>query len=68
MYEEQVKEAERLNEPFKGIKERAFISNWITIPDSVILDYMHLSCIGAFKQIFNNLFDSTNHKKGFYIG
>lgn len=51
-----------------GIKGTTYISNWLNIPEFVMLDYMHLSIIGLFKRILNDLFDSANYQQEFYLG
>ncbi|RNA35397.1 hypothetical protein BpHYR1_023064 [Brachionus plicatilis] len=42
----QAETAEKSSVCFKGIKGFTYISNWISIPNDVIYDYMHLCLIG----------------------
>ncbi|RNA21088.1 hypothetical protein BpHYR1_019043, partial [Brachionus plicatilis] len=51
-----------------GIKGKIAISKKLHLPNSIPIDYMHLVCLGIFKSILNNWFDSSNHKEDFYIG
>ncbi|CAF0885152.1 unnamed protein product [Brachionus calyciflorus] len=67
-YKIQVNEASKLNDTFEGIKGPSFLSNWIKIPDNLILDYMHLSLMGTFKKIFNGFFESSSWQKNYYLG
>ena len=68
IYTKQVSICLKNKAPYEGVKDQAFLSNWLDIPECVIIDYMHLSLIGAFKQMFNNFFNSTNHKEPYYLG
>jgi hypothetical protein len=52
----------------KGIKGFTYLSNWITIPDSVVIDYMHLCLLGSLRDMINAFFVSSNHNCDFYIG
>jgi hypothetical protein len=51
-----------------GIKGETHLYNWIKIPNSICIDYMHLCLIGTFKKIVNDLFDSKNRKYLCYTG
>ncbi len=53
---------------YKGIKGFSYLSNWINIPEDILLDYMHLCLIGTFKTIICNLFDSSNKNQPYYLG
>ena len=68
IYEAQVKECLAKSKPFEGIKDEAFLSLWLTIPENVHREYMHASLIGSFKRMFCYPLLSTNHTKDFYIG
>ena len=52
----------------KGIKGFTYLSNWITIPDSVVIDYMHLCLLSSLRDMINAFFVSSNHNCDFYIG
>ena len=67
-YEECVQEAIESRTTIKGVKGFAYISNWISIPNNILLDYMHLCLQGTFNSMFNNFFDSQFHLKEFYLG
>lgn len=68
IYDEQVAEAVRTGLTYFGIKDFSYLSNWITIPDNVLIDYMHLSIEGVFKVTFFNFFNSKNHDQPYYLG
>ena len=68
IYEAQVKECLELKESFEGIKDEAFLSLWLNIPENIHREYMHASLIGSFKRMFCYPLISTNHTKPFYIG
>lgn len=44
------------------------MSDWLTIPYSIGLDYMHMCLLGTTKYTINLLLLSSNHKEPFYIG
>lgn len=67
MYQQQVIESLQQRKVFQGIKGFSYLSNWIRIPEDVVYDYMHLSLLGTFKAMFNNFFDSCNHKEPYYL-
>jgi hypothetical protein len=46
-YENQVRKAIETGNIFKGIRGNCWISQFFKIPDGVVLDYMHVSCIGT---------------------
>lgn len=54
--------------PKFGIKGKTIISGMIEFPYGLPLDYMHLLCLGIFKSILMNWFDSSNHNSDYYIG
>lgn len=68
IYKQQVKFSLENGVCYFGVKGDTFISNWIDIPSSVLLDYMHLCLIGSFKSMVNNLFDSKNKYESYYLG
>lgn len=51
-----------------GVKGETYLYNWISIPYSVIIDYMHLCLIGTFKKIISDLLNSINKKQPYYLG
>jgi hypothetical protein len=56
------------SQPFEGIKGASCLSDYLKIPEHVVLDYMHLSLEGFVKQILSNWFETKNHKRNFYLG
>jgi hypothetical protein len=69
LYALQANEADNTGNVVAGIKGSTYLSNWITIPDSVLFDYMHLCLIGTFKSLIMSFFKSNNHaRKEFYLG
>ena len=40
----------------------------VNFPDALLIDYMHLLCLGQFKTLFKIWFDSENSKDNFYLG
>lgn len=51
-----------------GIHGSTILSEFLYLPNSIPIDYMHLLCLGLFKNILKNFFCSSNHKELFYIG
>ena len=68
MYKYQALEAEKLQRVYFGIHGYAKISDWISIPDQVYYEMMHMVDIGTWKWMFNSLFDSRNKDEIFYSG
>lgn len=68
IYKDDVRLAGEHNSPFEGIKGPSCLSEWIKIPEHVVLDYMHLCLEGFVKQITSIWMNSNNHKLQFYIG
>jgi hypothetical protein len=64
-YVQQVKHAQINNETNMGVKGSCWISQFINIPENVILDYMHLSCIGVVKSLMFLWIDSKRDDKWF---
>lgn len=54
--------------PFNGIKGPTILSKMIKIPDAVLIDYMHLICLGIYKKLLNIWFDSKNKNFDYYLG
>ena len=50
-YLQQVQVANDQNTTYMGVKGSCWLSQFIQIPENVILDYMHLSCIGVVKSL-----------------
>ncbi len=46
----QVREANDLKKPVKGILRKCWISKHLKLPKNILLDYMHVSCIGTLKK------------------
>lgn len=62
-YLQQVEEAKRIKQTFQGVKGEAYLAKFIDIPDHVIFDYMHTTCIGTLEDLLNLwLFTKTNSK------
>lgn len=54
---------------FEGVKGETFLSNLISFPNAMILDYMHLSLERSFKSLLTIWLDKSNRsQKDFYIG
>jgi hypothetical protein len=68
MYREQTIEAERNEKVFLGVHGYAKVSDWISIPDQVYFEMMHLTDIGTWKWMFNSFFDPENKFEAFYLG
>jgi len=64
-YLQQVQKAQVHNETYMGVKGSCWISRFINIPENVILDYMHLSCIGVVKSLMFIWLDSKRDDKWF---
>ena len=61
LYDRQVDEAIRNKITYKGIKGKSFLSGVLRIPDNVLFDYMHLSCIGTMDHLLDLwLYEKTN--------
>lgn len=67
-YVNDVNEAISKNKPVNGVKGFTYLSNWLTIPESILYDYMHMCLIGSFKKMIEFFFDSKNKQKDYYIG
>ena len=68
-YEANVTESIRSGKTILGIKGPSQIYNWNkNIPESVLIDYMHLCLIGTFKSMMKNFFDVSNKNMDYYIG
>ncbi|CAF0951785.1 unnamed protein product [Brachionus calyciflorus] len=68
LYLEQVKEVKQKKEMLYGIKSSSYLSKWIMLPDSCLLDYMHLCLEGGVKKLINLWFNSTYSSNDFYLG
>lgn len=68
LYVEQVKEVKQKKELLYGIKSSSYLSKWIMLPESCLLDYMHLCLEGGVKKFINLWFNSTNSSNDFYLG
>ncbi|CAF1045760.1 unnamed protein product [Brachionus calyciflorus] len=62
-YLELVEEAEKLNFPFLGVKKRCILSDFLMIPNQIILDYLHLTFEGVVKRLINIWFEKFLGKK-----
>jgi hypothetical protein len=69
IYTQQSSEADASGIVIDGIKGSTYLSNWISIPDSVLFDYMHLCLIGTIKKLIMSFFCLKNHTRNdFYLG
>lgn len=69
MYNLQASEADETGIVVKGIKGSTHLSNWIHLPDHILLDYMHLCLIGTFKAMIMYFLNTANHmNKDLYLG
>lgn len=57
----QVNEAQKRNKDFQVVKGFCYMSNWLTIPESIGLDYMHMCLLGTFKYTIMMIFTQKNH-------
>jgi hypothetical protein len=55
------------NNSYKGIKDRTFLSDLITLPQDALIDDMHCSDEGVTKQLLKLWFSTKNHKFEFYL-
>jgi hypothetical protein len=56
------------NESCHGIKGPTVLSQAINFLDGILIDYMHLVCLGTFKSLLGLWFSSKNKTKNFYLG
>jgi hypothetical protein len=60
------------NGTYYGIKGPCWLSNYIRIPENIVLDYMHVTCIGTLEAILklwlNQYRDNNNNKNLWYLG
>lgn len=72
IYKKQVSRAIETKNTFVGVKGQAYLSNLIIIPENVIIDYMHTSCIGTIEQLLNlwmhTKTNSHNEMNCWYLG
>jgi hypothetical protein len=61
-YENQVRQAIETGNLVKGIKGNCWISKYLKIPDGVLLDYMHVSCIGTVETTLKLWIDNLSKK------
>ena len=52
-YRTQVQKAIKESCPYEGVKGSCWISKYIDIPEQVALDFMHLTCLGTVKKLFD---------------
>ncbi|CAF0723981.1 unnamed protein product [Brachionus calyciflorus] len=65
-YLKDVEEAIRTKKRSNGIKGFSYLSNWLKIPNDIVLDYMHLSLEGTTKWFINQWFN--NASTNYYLG
>ena len=49
-------------------KAQLTLANWLNLPASTIIDYMHASFLGTTKHILNKWLSLKNKKNQFYFG
>ena len=64
-YLQQVEQTIIQNAICKGVKGSCWLSQFIKVPENVILDYMHLSCIGVVKSLMFLWLESKRDEKWF---
>lgn len=52
----------------KGVKGPCYLSQFLLIPENVIIDYMHLACLGTMKKLCTLWFDTKYNNQEYYIG
>ena len=67
-YLQQVAFSQSQNIVFEGIKGASFLSNWLPLPTSTVIDYMHASLLGTTKHLFNIWLSNENNKEEYYLG
>jgi hypothetical protein len=68
MYLEQLETAILIKSRYMGIVGPSYMSKWIKIPNDCLLDYMHLCHEGKTKWLLENLLNTANHDKSYYLG
>ena len=72
IYKVQVQTARRDGAPFEGVKGPCFLSEILKIPDQILFDYMHTSCIGTLEHVLslwlNQKFDINQQVNDWYLG
>ena len=66
-YLQQVMEITTRLSVYKGIKGKSYLSNWLSLPKSTIIDYMHGSLLGLTKQLLKTWLSVENNKQEYYI-
>lgn len=51
-----------------GIKGPCWLSKYMSIPEQVIFDFMHLGLLGIVKSLLTIWCSSKNHKETWYLG
>lgn len=56
------------NEKKYGLKGQSYLTNFLDLPNAMLIDYMHLICLGLFRNMMFFWFDKSNSKFDFYLG
>ena len=65
---EKGKKAERKGIAVNGIMGTSVLNTALDLVDAVPVDYMHTVLLGVVKMLLNKWFDSSHHRKPFYLG
>ena len=72
IYNQQVQTARRDGVTFEGVKGPCFLSEILKIPDQILFDYMHTSCIGTLEHVItiwlNYKYDINQQVNDWYLG
>ena len=68
LYEEQVQMSIHNKSIYKGIKGPCFFSKYLSVPDCVLIDVMHLTFGGIVKKMIDLWTNSCYHNKEWYLG
>ena len=51
-----------------GVKGPVLLSKNVMLPMSMLIDYMHLICLGVFKAILDSMLNTKYHNEEYYLG
>lgn len=71
-YLKQVDIAINTGNTYQGVKGSTHLSNYLNIPDHILFDFMHCSCIGTCEQLLNlwlfERYDENRDPNVWYLG